>query len=265
MQIKGRKSKKLIVANWKMHPATLGEAMRNFDVIKKAGAKATGVQTVVSAPFIYLESLKRKVTGHRVVIGAQDCHSEREGAYTGEVSPYQLQALGVEYVILGHSERRALGETNEMISHKVDAALKAGLRVVLCVGETKRDPAGNFIEVLKNQIKESLDRVPRKYFLNLIVCYEPIWAISAHALPDFKGETPEDILEMSIFVRKQLGSICGKDLADKVAVIYGGSVDPKNVGSFLRDGGVDGALVGSASLTPTSFVEIIQIADNMKE
>jgi len=261
MEMKKRRGKRVVVANWKMHPETSGEAVREFEAIRKVGAKATHVQTVICPPYIYIDPMQKKVTGHRVVLGAQDCHWEREGSFTGEVSPYQLAKIGVEYVILGHSERRALGESDEMISHKVTNALKAGLKVILAVGETKRDPQGAFIDTLKKQIKQSLDKVPRKYLLNLIVCYEPVWAISSHAKSGFHGESPEDMFEMAIFVRKVLGGIAGRDLAAKIPVLFGGSVDVKNAESYLAEGGVDGFLVGRASLDPKSFKEIIKIAD----
>jgi len=263
MAIKKRRSKKLIVANWKMHPLTHNEAVREFEAIRKVGAKATHVQTVVCASYLHIEAMTKKLTGHRVAVGGQDCYYEKAGSFTGEVSPSQLVNSGAEYVILGHSERRELGESSELISKKVAAALSAGLRVILCVGESKRDGAGAFIDILKKQIKESLDNVPRKYFLNLIVCYEPVWAISSHARAGFKGESPDDMLEMAIFVRKTLTGITGRDLALKVAVLYGGSVDSKNAESFLAEGGVDGLLVGHASLTPQSFNEIIKIADKI--
>ena len=112
-----------------------------------------------------------------------------------------------------------MGKTSKIVSHKVATALTAGLKVILCVGEGKRDTSGEFIEFLKSEIRESLDRVPRKYFLNLVVAYEPIWAISDNSVAGFRGETSEDMLEMSIFIRKVLGSICGRDLAEKIPVL----------------------------------------------
>ena len=256
-----KKTKRLIVANWKMNPGTLAEALRMFVDARKASAKATRVQTVICAPFPYLSALANEVTGHRTVLGAQDCFYERSGAYTGEVSPSQLGSLGVRYVILGHSERRQMGETNEMIARKVGAALKEGLVVILCVGESARDEEGLFLSQVKQQIEECLRDIPRRYFLNLVMAYEPIWAISTHA----SGvESPEDMLQMGIFVRKTLGGICGKDIAVKVPILYGGSVDEKDISGYLERAGVDGALVGKASLSSETFAQIIKIANESR-
>mgnify|MGYP001578274257 CR=1 FL=1 len=235
--------------------------MRMFGEAKRAGARATRVQTVVCAPFPFLSALSDEASGHRTALGAQNCFYERSGAYTGEVSPIQLSSLGVRYVILGHSERREMGESSELICRKVFAALKEGLIVILCIGERARDEEGNYFNFIKQQIEESLKDIPRRYFLNLCVTYEPIWAISTHA----SGiESPEDMLQMGIFIRKTLGSICGKDLAVKVPILYGGSVDENDVAGYIERGGVDGALVGKASLVPETFAKIIKNANEAK-
>ena len=256
-----KRGKRLIVANWKMNPTTKADALRLFAEAKKAGAKSTRLQTVVCAPFPYLSLLADQLSGHRTALGAQDCFYERSGAFTGEVSPAQLTSLGVRYVILGHSERRQMGESNELVARKVAAALKEGLVVVLCVGESARDEEGLYLNAIKQQLEESLKDIPRRYFLNLVVAYEPIWAISTHA----SGvESPEDMLQMGIFIRKTLGAICGKDLAVKVPILYGGSVDEKNIEAYITRGGVDGALVGKASLLAETFGKIIKIANDIK-
>ncbi|HEY4493390.1 MAG TPA: triose-phosphate isomerase [Candidatus Paceibacterota bacterium] len=256
-----KRIKRLIVANWKMNPSSKIDAMKMFGEARKAGARATRVQTVVCAPFPFLSAMALEITGHRTALGAQDCFYERSGAYTGEVSPSQLSSLGVRFVILGHSERREMGESNELVSRKVAAALKEGLIVILCVGERARDDEGNYFSLVKQQLEECLRDIPRRYFLNLCVAYEPIWAISTHA----SGvESPEDMLQMGIFIRKTLGAICGKDLAVKVPILYGGSVDEKSIAGFIERGGVDGALVGKASLLPETFTQIIKSANESK-
>src|SRR3989344_585595 len=256
-----KRAKRLIVANWKMNPTSLVEAKRLFVEARKAGAKAARVQTVICAPFVYLSALAEEVTGHRTVLGAQDTFYERSGAYTGAVSPAQLFSISVRYVIIGHSARREMGESNEMVGRKVSAALKEGLNVILCVGERARDEAGDFLSFVKGQIEDSLRDIPRRYFLNLCVTYEPLWAISTHA----SGvESPEDMLQMAIFIRKTLGAICGKDMAVKIPILYGGRVDRKSIAGFIERGGVDGALVGKASLLPETFTQIIKSANESK-
>ena len=257
-----KRPKRLIVANWKMNPGNLPEAEKMFLEIKKAAGKAQNVQTVVCAPFVYLSPMAKLVSGHRAVLGAQDAFYERSGAYTGEVSPSQLLGLGVNYVILGHSERREMGETDAVVGRKVGAALKDGLVTILCVGERVRDEAGAFLDTIKSQLETNLADIPRRYFLNLVIAYEPLWAISTHASGT---ESPEDMLQMSIFIRKTLGNMCGKDIAVKVPIIYGGSVDETNIAGYLSRGGAGGALVGKASLRPDTFGKIIKIANETKD
>ena len=138
--------KKIIIGNWKMYPTSVKDAQEKFKGIKKVASTLRNVQTVVCPPFVYTSDLKRLVTGHRCVVGAQNAWFENEGAFTGEVSPAMLASLKLTYVILGHSERRALGETDELVNKKVVAAVKAGLTVVLCVGETERDPDGEYLK-----------------------------------------------------------------------------------------------------------------------
>jgi len=256
-----KRIKRFIVANWKMNPGTRVDALRMFTEARKFAAKSARVQTVVCAPSIYLSALADEVTGHRTALGAQDCFYERSGAFTGEVSPSALVSMGVRYVILGHSERREMGESSDLVARKVSSALKEGLTVILCVGERGRDIEGAYLGVVRQQLEDCLRDVPRRYFLNLIIAYEPLWAISTHA----SGvESPDDMLQMGIFIRKTLGAICGKDLAVKIPILYGGSVDEKNIEAFITSGGVDGALVGKASLLPETLAKIIKIANEIK-
>ncbi|HEY4515000.1 MAG TPA: triose-phosphate isomerase [Candidatus Paceibacterota bacterium] len=256
-----KKSKRIIIANWKMNPTTLFEASKLFQAIKKTTLKATRVQTIVCAPYLFLPTLAGFQSGQRISVGAQDSFYERVGAYTGEVSATQLAGEDIRYVILGHSERRAMGESNDLVGRKVAAALGEGLNVILCVGEKDRDQGGDYLSEVSAQIHASLASIPRRYFLNLIMVYEPVWAISTHANA---VESPEDMLHMSIFIRKTLGGICGKDIAIKIPILYGGSVDEENVAGFIERGGADGALVGRASLSATSFSEIIKRANEVK-
>lgn len=256
-----KRAKRLVVANWKMNPTSLVLATKLLAEAKKATTKTTKVQTIVCAPFPYLSALAKDISGNRLALGAQDCFYERSGAFTGEVSAAQLSSLGVRYVLIGHSERRQMGESNELVARKVAAALKEGLEVILCVGESSRDEEGLYLSIVKQELEESLKDIPRRYFLNLIVAYEPIWAISTHA----SGvESPEDMLQMGIFIRKTLGGICGKDLAVKIPILYGGSVDEKDVEGYIARSGADGVLVGKASLSAESFGKIIKVVNDIK-
>jgi len=203
------------------------------------------------------------VGGHRCVIGAQNSFwNSGEEARTGEVSPAMLRDIGAQYIILGHSERRALGETDEMVSKKINAALKEKLTVVLCVGESNRDEHGEYTKFIKNELKASLAEVSKKDLKNIIVAYEPIWAIGERAT---RAASPEDALEISILIRKILTDVFNTKEVMKVPILYGGSVSPKNAASFLTHGGADGLLVGRASLDTNKFSEILGSAENIKK
>lgn len=255
-------SKKLIVANWKMNPLSSNIAVKHFEEIKKTANKLRNVQTVVCPPEIFLESLAKKVSGHRCVVGAQDVFYEKgTGPSVGEVSVEQLKKAKVEYVIIGHSERRARGEDDGTINMKVSAALKGGLKVILCVGENERDQDGGHLDFIARELVENLKNIPRKYFLNLIVAYEPIWAISNKG----KGPAdPHDVYKMIIFVRKVLSRVIGKDFAFSVPILYGGSSNPDTSLSFLGEAKADGLLVGKASLSTAHFSKMLKIADQIK-
>lgn len=255
-----KQKKQLIVGNWKMNPWKAEDARKIFDGVKKEAGKLGSVQTVVCPPFVFLSDLSKRVSGHRVVLGAQDVFSEMEGAYTGEISPLMLSSVGAKYIIIGHSERRALGETDESINKKILATLKMGLYSVLCVGENERDAEGNYLQFVKNQLESALLKVPKRMLTNLVIAYEPIWAIGAKA----KGViAPADLLEMIIFIRKTLSDMFDRVSAQAILVLYGGSVDEKNTESFLKEGEADGLLVGRVSLSSEKFIKILQIAEKI--
>ncbi len=251
--------KKIIVANWKMNPKTLREARKNFLHIKKTAEKLTKVQTVICPPFIFLEPISKE-TSRKCMLGAQDVFWKKEGAYTGEISPAQLYNLNVSHVILGHSERRRLGETDEIVRDKIKAAFEYRLNVILCIGESKRDEEGHYLAFLKNEIKKSLERIPKKQLARIIIAYEPIWAVGAEAK---FADTPETLLEISIFIRKILSDTFSKKIAFQVPILYGGSVTEHNAKDFLKNGGVDGLLIGRASLDHHEFNKILKIAQRL--
>jgi triosephosphate isomerase len=255
-----QKKKRLIVGNWKMNPWKIEDARKIFDGVKKEAGKLSHVQTVVCPPFVFLSDLSKRVSGHRVVLGAQDMFPEMEGAYTGEVSPLMISSVGAKYVIIGHSERRALGESDEMINKKILAALKMGLVAVLCVGEKGRDAGSEYFSFIKNQIETALAKVQKRSLANIVIAYEPIWAIGVKATG---ADTPSDFVEITIFIRKTLSDMFDRSMAHSVPVLYGGSVNEGNAESFLKEGEADGLLVGRASLDPKKFITILKIAEKI--
>ncbi len=254
----GMKKKKIIVGNWKMNPLSAKEAEKIFSGVKKTAGKLKKTETIVCPPFVYLSPLSGRMG--KCFLGAQDVFWKEKGSFTGEISPAMLKSLSASHVIVGHSERRALGEDNSAISRKVSAALSGGLKAILCVGEKERADEASHLNFVAGQIKESLAGVSAKSADGIIIAYEPVWAIGE----DSKGPAlPEDALEMSIFIKKVLTEIFGKKKADLAPILYGGSVDSGNARDFLEKGGMDGLLVGRESLNPKGFGDILRIAENI--
>lgn len=251
--------RKLIIGNWKMNPASLAEARALFGKVKRAAEKLERIETVLCPPFPYLGAFAHSGTA-RFFLGAQDVFWENSRRATGEVPPEMLADLGVSHVIVGHSERRALGETNEVVAKKTLAALKEGLRAIACVGEKERDSDGRFYAALKNQLAQSLSCVPRRYFLDLAIAYEPLFAIGKSAR---EAMTPRDICEISIFIRKALTDMYGAETALLPPILYGGSVEAANASAILKEGRVDGLLIGHASLVPEEITTILKNADEL--
>ena len=217
---------------------------------------------VICPPAVFLSDLA-KIKGGQIALGAQDAFWERDGAYTGMLSPTMLRNAGADYLILGHSERRRLGDGDGEINRKVALALKHRLKVILCVGEERRDPDGFYLQTIRTQLEAGLAGVPKKQLNELIVAYEPVWAIGEAARA---SDTPRDFLEQQIYIRKVMAGLAGKELALKLPVLYGGSVDGGNAYGFLTEGGPPsalggvGLLVGRASLEPREFIKILQAA-----
>lgn len=250
--------KKIIVGNWKMNPTTLDEAKRLFKTIKRTAIKLPKVDVVMCPPFVYIPAMLRGNVDASVSIGAQNTNSEPHGSFTGEVSSPMLKDLGITHVIVGHSERRSMGETDEMISKKVQSLLDADIRPILCFGEKLREDSGVHLDFLKEQIKNSLNKVSKKNIDKLIVAYEPVWAIGAK-----EAMSPENIYEMTIFIRKVLSDIYGQDMAISTPVLYGGSVNFRNALDIFVKGKVDGLLVGRESVNSVGFVELLGVAESI--
>jgi len=243
-----------------MAPATLKEAKQVFNGVKKTASTLRNVQTVMCPPSIYLSELIGLTSGHRYVVGAQDVFEGVAEASTGEVSASQLAALGAKYVIVGHSERRAFGEDNELIRKKINASLREGLTVVLCVGEVERDSQSKYISFIKEELKTALKGFKKDALKNIVVAYEPVWAIGKKAK---RPASPADALEMSLLIKQVLSDLFGKKHALTVPILYGGSVGPQNTEGFLTEGGMDGLLVGRASRDVEKFSAILNIANEI--
>lgn len=254
--------KKLIIANWKMNPSSEREAERMLRAAAASAQRHRHIRIVVAPPFPYLSCARRQHSRAAIQLAAQDVFWEEGGAYTGEVSPTMLKKLGVSHVILGHSERREhLGETNTMINRKVRAVLKAGLSVILCVGEKERSPDGNiFSDFVKTELIEGLVGVGRNMLPGLIIAYEPIWAVGAGK----KADSPDNFFAMTIFIRRTLLDVMGSRAVNALPIIYGGSVTAKNAAGFFAAEGASGVLVGRASLDAKEFAAIIEAAEKAK-
>jgi triosephosphate isomerase len=249
----------LIAGNWKMHK-TVAEAERYIQALLPRVASLDGVEMAICAPFTALGAMVESTRGSRVAVFAQNMHEAPEGAFTGEVSAPMLVELGVAGVVLGHSERRQyFGETDRALAHKVVAALAAGLRPILCVGETEEERlAGTTERKLRRQVREGLERVPKSRIGEVAIAYEPIWAIGTGAVA-----TPEQAQDAAGFVRALVGAET-KGAGTLVTVLYGGSVNPGNAAELLALPDVDGALVGGASLEAESFAAIAAAARPVK-
>jgi triosephosphate isomerase len=249
-------AKKIIVGNWKMNPLTGKEAEKLLTNISKNIHNLKKTEVVACPPFLYTEKLKK--ISKKISLGAQDAFAGEIGAFTGEISAQMLYDLGARFVILGHSERRAMGEGNDLVNKKVKGAFSSGLRPILCVGESIRDENHEYLSFVKTQLIECLAGVSKNSIDKLIIAYEPVWAIGKGAL---REATPEEFREMSIFIKKILSDKFGVENADRIKIIYGGSVNPGNSLSFLEHGGADGFLVGRDSLDAKKFSEIIKICE----
>jgi len=253
-------AKKVIIGNWKMNPGSAKEAQKLFSDVAKAVSRIKKTEVVICSPFIYLEKLKN--LSRKINLGAQDAFWGDVGPYTGEVSAEMLYDIGVRYVILGHSERRALGEESGDVNKKIKSALAAGLRPVVCVGESTREEDHGYFNLVKVQVEECLAGISKNSISKIIIAYEPVWALSSTV--NRRDATPEDAREMAIFIRKILSDKFGAE-AVNMRIIYGGSVSGKDAKDFLQDGGVDGLLPGKASLDAKKFTEIIKIAENLEK
>lgn len=247
--------KHLYIANWKMHK-TITEAIDYLQVFNPLIHASADIY--LAAPFTAIHALSQEVKRlHAPVrIGAQNMADEPKGAFTGEVSVSMLVEAGAQFVILGHSERRLLYfEDNAIINRKVHLALNANLPVIYCIGETQEErTACKMKEVLKKQLKEGLSGIKIENAANITIAYEPVWAIG-----NGQAATPKDAEEMQEFIRTQIAELWNEEIAIKMRILYGGSINTSNAAGFLEEKDIDGLLVGGASLDPRSFSEITNL------
>ncbi len=245
----------VVMANWKMYK-TVAEAVTFVQRVKEKIAGISGIEMVICPPFTALESLSRLMEGTALVLGAQNMHWEKEGAYTGEISPVMLQETGVRYVIIGHSERRSyFGENNGLVAQKISAAVRFGLLPILCVGENaEQRSAGETEKVVREQLLTALDSLEDSTgsLHRMVIAYEPVWAIGSGA-----AAYPEDAAAVAAFIRSLLQEKWGA-LSRQIRIAYGGSVNPENIADFTSQEDIDGALVGGSSLKETVFAELVK-------
>lgn len=246
--------KTLIAGNWKMNGLLedgIALAKGVATEFKKTGRR--DCEVLICPPFTLLTSAKKAIKGARVQLGAQDCHFAAKGAHTGDVSPVMLKDLGCQFVIVGHSERRTNhGESNELIAQKAAAAIEAGLKVIICIGETEAErDAGKTIDVCTKQIMGSVPETANAS--NTVIAYEPVWAIGTGRTP-----TTAEVQEVHAAIRKVIAKKCGRANANKMRVLYGGSMKPSNAKELLKLPDVDGGLIGGASLKVADFMAIIE-------
>lgn len=260
MEQKNSHIKRIIVANWKMNPTTGEIARAWFTEIQKQAHNLHHVEIVVCPPLVYLESLGEMVTDRSCVLGAQDAFWEHEGAYTGHVSADMIFNTKARYVIVGHSERRAMGETDTIINKKITSILQFPLIPIVCLGETSRDD-DNYGLVIKQQLYNACNGLSRDQIVRIVIAYEPVWAIGKNAL---RACTSQECAEAISMIRQALADVlASSDLAKQIPILYGGSVSPDNAEEFLSQGKSNGLLVGRASLDPKSFITITKIAEKL--
>jgi len=244
----------IICANWKMNKI-ISEAIEFTNGLKRTFYEQDNIDIVICPSFVTLSEVRDIILDSNIFLGAQNLYFEDRGAFTGEVSALQLKDVGCKFVIIGHSERRQyFFETDEMINRKTKTALRIGLSPILCVGENLEEREENLtLDILERQIEECLKDIKEDNILNLVIAYEPIWAIGTG-----KNATPQQAEEAQQFIRHLLAKIYNKDIAENIRIQYGGSVTSENISELITQPNIDGVLVGGASLNLDSFIQIVK-------
>lgn len=246
----------IIAGNWKMNK-TIEESIELCNAIKRSVYNSQNVEIVLCPPFTSLSDVNEMIMDTNISLGAQDCYWLNEGAYTGEVAPRMLKSAGCKYVIIGHSERRAMfNETNETVNKKIQAAIKEGLKPIMCVGERLEEREANkTFNVVRDHVENGLAGIAKEDAKNIVIAYEPVWAIGTG-----KTATPQQAQEVHAYIRELLSKMYDSQISQTIRIQYGGSVTPQNIKSLINEKDVDGALVGGASLKADSFTEIVKIS-----
>jgi len=244
--------KPIIAGNWKMNN-TISQSLKLINEIKSYNLNEN-VEVVVCVPFTSLYEVKKELKGTNIKLGAQNMHWEDSGAYTGEISPLMLKEIGIDYCIIGHSERRQyFNETDETVNKKIKSALRHGIKPIVCVGETLEDrEKAKEKEIVKEQVLKALEDIKEEEIENIVIAYEPIWAIGTG-----KTASSDDANEMCGFIRDTISKKYGVDISKNIRIQYGGSVKPNNIKELMDKEEIDGALVGGASLNASDFVKLI--------
>lgn len=252
--------KKIVIGNLKMNILSSVEREKYFKAFKseQAEIKLNNTDLILCPPTIHLEAFK-KWDNKKISLGVQNIFAEKDGSYTGETSPVMAKNLGAEFSIIGHSERRKyFGENNEEVNFKVISALKNGLKPIICVGETQEQKDNQeTLQVITEQVEKALFEVSRTKAESIILAYEPVWAIGTGIAPE-----ANEIMEVKVLIRRILVELFDKKYADKVAILYGGSVNAKNANEVCNESGMDGALIGGVSLVSHEFFKVAEIIDN---
>lgn len=249
--------KKVVAGNWKMNN-DINSSVNLINEIKKGlNQKNLNVEVIICPPFTSLETANVLIKDTSIKLGAQNMYFETSGAFTGEISPLMLKSVGCEYVILGHSERRTIfHESNQLINKKIKSAVANGLKPIFCIGETLEErEKGKTFNLVETQIREGLADLTEQELKNLIIAYEPVWAIGTG-----RNATPEQAEEVHKFIRDLIAQIYSKEFAENLIIQYGGSVKPENSKDLMSQSDIDGALVGGACLKADSFIKIIESA-----
>ncbi len=247
--------KPLIVGNWKMYLASAEEAKKFASGLRRKLPLYKNIDVSIAPPFTLLSATVAAFKNSAVKVGAQSVSQFLDEKRTGEVSAAMAKASGATFAIVGHSERRAMGETNAVVRAQLMRALEENLSIILCIGETERDHAGAYLSVVTEQLSSALDKLPIIKTGKLVIAYEPVWAIGKSADDAMKGP---DLREMSIFIKKTLTEYMERSAALKVPILYGGAVEASNARTLLQEGDVQGLLVGHASAQLDSFIEILK-------
>jgi triosephosphate isomerase len=246
-----------MAGNWKMNKTT-GEAIDLVRELKATISGVKGVEVAVAPPFTALYAVCKELEGSSIRLAAQNLYWEEKGAFTGEVSPLMLKEVGCHYVIIGHSERRQFfGETDETVNRRIKAALAQGLKVIFCIGETlKEREEGKTFSVIERQVEDGLKNLSDKEMENIVIAYEPIWAIGTG-----KTATPGQAEEVHRFIRGKIEKLYSQEVSEEIRIQYGGSVTPENIKGLMEQANIDGALVGGASLKAESFSKIVRFKE----